>query len=157
MQIPAKVDYALRALLELARLSQPATGDALAEAQCLPPKFLAAILNDLRHAGFIASRRGTGHRGYELARPADQITVADIMRSLDGTLVEINGRPPELGDYPGAAKHLRDVWVAARTSLNNVFEAVTLDHIAGGGLPRAVTELLTKPISTCSPDIRPSK
>jgi len=140
VQIPAKVDYALRALLQLAD-GEAATAEALARAQTLPANFLSAILTDLRHAGFIASRRGNGHSGYALARPADQITVADIMRTFDGSLLEIRGHPPETTDYDGAAEHLRDVWIAAQASLAGVFETVTLQHIASGRLPQTVSRL----------------
>ena len=140
MQIPAKAEYALRALLELARTGEPATAESVAHAQDLPPKYLAAILNDLRRAGFIANRR-THHHGYELTRPADRITVAEVMRSVDGSLVEVRGRPPELATYEGAATHLQDVWIAARTALSIVFESVTLDQIATGQLAEPIARL----------------
>jgi Rrf2 family protein len=135
VQIPAKADYALRALLELAHLGQPATADVLAKAQGLPIKFLAAILNDLRHAGLIASRRGPGNGGYVLIRPAADITVAEVLRSVGGTLVEVRGGPPELILYGGAAQHLQDVWFAARATLENVLSSITLADIVRGELP----------------------
>jgi Rrf2 family protein len=139
VQIPAKAEYALRALLELVIADEPATADTLAQAQGLPTRFLASILNDLRRAGYVTSRRG--HGGYQLARPAREITVADVMQSLEGSLVEVHGRPPELAIYNGAARHLREVWIAASASLTSVFETVTLDQIARGDLPLPVSRL----------------
>ena len=143
MQIPAKAEYALRALLELAVVDEPATADSLALAQGLPARFLASILNDLRRAGFVTSRRGQG--GYQLARPATDITVAEVMRAIEGSLVEVNGRAPELIVYGGAATHLQEVWLAAKVSLTNVLDAVTLDLIATGALPDTVAELAGLP------------
>jgi Rrf2 family protein len=143
VQIPAKAEYALRALLELAVVDDPATAESLALAQGIPARFLASILNDLRRAGFVSSRRGQG--GYQLARPASGITVAEVMRAMDGSLVEVNGRPPELVAYSGAALNLQEVWMAARVSLTNVLDAVTLDLIAKGTLPDTVTELADLP------------
>jgi len=139
VQIPAKAEYAIRALLELAMSEEPATADTLAQAQGLPTRFLASILNDLRRAGYVTSRRGQG--GYQLAKPAAEITVADIMQTMEGSLVEVHGRPPELASYAGAALHLREVWIAARVSLTNVFETVTLEQIARGELPQPVSRL----------------
>ena len=133
MHIPAKAEYALRALLELAIVDEPATADTIASAQDLPSRFLASILNDLRRSGFVASRRGQG--GYHLTRPASEITVAEVMHSMEGSLVEINGRAPELATYSGAAVHLQEVWIAATASLSNVLETVTLEDIVTGRLP----------------------
>lgn len=144
MHIPAKVDYAMRALLELAQRTQPATAEDLATAQKLPSKFLAAILNDLRRAGIITSRRGL-EGGYRLSRPADQISVADVMRAIDGPLAEVHGLRPEMTEYEGAAAHLQDVWIATRASLRAVLEPVTLEHIATGRLPDAAAKFLDDP------------
>lgn len=143
--ISAKVDYATRALLTLAAAGGgPVKGDALAEAQHLPVKFLENILNDLRRAGLITSQRGSDG-GYRLARPAADIAVADIIRPLDGPLAEVHGLRPEATTYEGAAAHLQDVWVAVRASLRDVLESVTLDHIVSGRLPPIVTQLLDRP------------
>jgi Rrf2 family protein len=139
VQIPAKAEYALRALLELSVLDEPATADSLAHAQELPTKFLSSILNDLRRAGYVTSRRGQG--GYLLTRPAGEITVAEVMRTMEGSLVEVHGRPPEKATYRGAALHLREVWLAARASLSSVLETVTLEDIASGRLPVPVARL----------------
>jgi Rrf2 family protein len=146
VHIPAKVDYGMRALLELARLGEPATGESLATAQGLPAKFLAAILNDLRRAGLVMSQRGM-EGGYRLSRPPAQITAADVMRALDGPLAEVRGLRPEMASYEGAAEHLQDVWVAARASLRLVLERVTLEHVVSGKLPASVARLVANPDS----------
>lgn len=148
MHIPARVDYAMRALLELAERDEPTTADALARAQKLPTAFLAAILSDLRRSGLVTSRRGIV-RGYRLARPAGEITVGDVMRaidaSIDGFLAEVHKLRQDVGAYEGPARHLEDVWVAARASLRAVVESVTLEHIVRGRLPAAVAALLAEP------------
>ncbi|HEX6392635.1 MAG TPA: Rrf2 family transcriptional regulator [Acidimicrobiales bacterium] len=144
MHIPAKVDYAMRALLELAIRDQPTSAESLAEAQELPTKFLSAILNDLRRAGLISSRRGLDG-GYRLARPAREISVADVMRAIDGPLAEVRGLRPEMTKYEGAATHLQDVWIATRASLRTVLEPITLDHIAKGHLPKPAAKFLSDP------------
>jgi Rrf2 family protein len=144
VHIPAKVDYGMRALLTLVERGEPATAEELAEAQGLPPKFLGAILNDLRRAGVVASRRGS-EGGYRLARPAVKVTVADVMRALDGPLAEVRGIRPEAALYEGAAEHLQDVWVAVRASLRRVLDNVTLDDVVRGRLPRSVARLTEDP------------
>src|SRR5215469_16026125 len=118
----------MRALLELARIGEPTTGEALATAQGLPAKFLSAILNDLRRAGLVTSQRGM-EGGYRLGRPASAITPADVMRALDGPLAEVRGLRPEMTSYEGAAEHLQELWVATRASLRNVLERVTLEDV----------------------------
>ncbi len=133
MQISAKADYALRALLELAQRGEPATAESLAQAQQLPKKFAALILSDLRRAGLLTSRRG--HGGYQLARPPQQITVADILQVIDGFLLEVDGYPPERIEYIGAATQLQKVWHATQAALRDVLGTVTLDQIARGCLP----------------------
>jgi Rrf2 family protein len=146
VDIPAKVDYGMRALLELARSGQPATGAELAAAQGMPAKFLAAILNDLRRSGLVMSQRGM-EGGYRLSRPAAQITAADVMRALDGPLAEVKGLRPEMATYSGAAEHLQDLWVATRASLRAVLERVTLADVASGKLPAAVARMVADPDS----------
>lgn len=146
MHIPAKVDYGMRALLELAATDGAATGESLARAQGLPPKFLAAILNDLRRAGLVHSQRGL-EGGYRLGRPADQITAADVMRALDGPLAEVRGLRPEMTSYEGAAARLQDVWVATRAALRAVLEQVTLETMVRGPLPKEVARLVSDPDS----------
>jgi Rrf2 family protein len=144
MHIPAKVDYGMRALLALVARDEPATGEALAAEQGLPAKFLGAILTDLRRAGLLASQRGA-EGGYRLARPARDISVADVMRALDGPLAEVRGLRPEAASYHGAAEHLQEVWVAVRASLRSVLEQVTLDDVVRGRLPRPVARLAADP------------
>jgi Rrf2 family protein len=133
-------------MLELASAGTPLTGEELARAQGLPAKFLSAILNDLRRTGLVSSQRGT-EGGYRLARPPDSITVADVMRALDGPLAEVRGLRPEMASYSGAASHLQDVWVATRASLRAVLERVTVEDVAKGKLPRPVKMLVDDPDS----------
>ncbi len=144
MHIPAKVEYGLRALLTLAAAGEPQTAEHLAEQQGLPPRFLGAILADLRRAGLVASQRGA-EGGYRLARPATEITVADVIRCLDGPLAEVRGFRPEATAYDGAAEHLQQIWVAVRASLRAVLEHVTLAQVASGELPRHVARLTADP------------
>lgn len=139
MHISARVDYAVRALVGLASATdQGLTADALASEQDLPVRFLEGILRDLRRGGFVLSHRGAVG-GYRLARPADDITVAEVMRALDGPLAEVRGERPEHRQYEGAAAGLQDVWVAVRASLRSVLDHVTIAQIASGVLPTAVT------------------
>ena len=144
MHIPAKVDYGLRALLALTATGSAQTAEALAAEQSLPPRFLGAILADLRRAGLVASQRGS-EGGYRLARPAREITVAEVIRALDGPLAEVRGYRPEATHYDGAAEHLQEVWVAVRASLRGVLEHVTLADVAGGKLPKAIVRLTSDP------------
>jgi Rrf2 family protein len=144
VHIPAKVDYGMRALLTLAATEESVTGQELADAQGLPAKFLGAILTELRRDGLVASQRGVDG-GYRLGRPADQITVADVMRALDGPLAEVRGLRPEMASYQGPAAHLQDVWVAVRASLRQVLEHVTLDEIVRGKLPEPLAAMTADP------------
>jgi Rrf2 family protein len=144
VHIPAKVDYGLRALLSLAVAGVPQTADTLAADQGLPPRFLGAILADLRRAGLVASQRGADG-GYRLARPPEDITVAEVIRALDGPLAEVRGFRPEATSYDGAAEHLQQVWVAVRGSLRQVLENVTLAQVASGKLPKTVVKLTADP------------
>ncbi|HYA45444.1 MAG TPA: Rrf2 family transcriptional regulator, partial [Acidimicrobiales bacterium] len=144
VHISAKVDYGVRALLTLAGSGEPMTGEALAKEQGMPAKFLGVILNDLRRAGILASQRGVA-AGYRLARPASEVTVADVIRALEGPLAEVRGIRPEMAVYEGPAEHLREVWVALRASLRAVLEHVTLADIVNGTLPTAVARLTAEP------------
>lgn len=146
VHIPAKVDYGMRALLVLASSDGPETGEALARAQGLPVKFLAAIMNDLRRAGLVSSQRGL-EGGYRLGRPAGKITAADVMRALDGPLAEVRGLRPEMTTYEGAAARLQDLWVATRASLRSVLEQVTLEDMVKGELPGPIARLVADPDS----------
>jgi len=143
--ISAKVDYAVRALCTLADADgSPVTAEALALSQSLPAKFLESILNDMRRAGLLLSQRGADG-GYRLSRPASDISVADVIRPLDGPLAEVRGLRPEVTSYEGAAEHLQDVWVAVRASLRSVLEQVTIADIVSGQLPKSVQKLTTDP------------
>lgn len=139
------MDYALRAMAELASAGGgPVKGDALAGAQQIPPKFLENILSDLRQAGLIRSQRGS-EGGYWLVRAADAITLADVVRAVDGPLATIRGERVEDVDYAGAAAALQPVWVAVRVSLRSVLEQVTLAELASGRLPDEVKRLNQQP------------
>src|SRR5581483_10543903 len=130
MRVSAKVDYALRALVELAAHSDGLmTAEQLATAQKIPPKFLESILSQLRSAGLVASQRGAVG-GYQLARPAEEISIAEVIRELEGPIATVRGvRPDELA-YDGAAAGLRDVWLELRTRMRDVLEQTTLADIA---------------------------
>ena len=145
MRISARADYAVRAAVELAAAGEgPTKGDAIARAQGIPLKFLENILGDLRHAGLVRSQRGADG-GYWLARPADQITVADVIRAVEGPLASVRGGPPEDVAYAGAAESLARVWIAVRASLRSVVERVTLADVAAGRLPARVVKLADDP------------
>lgn len=141
MRVSARVDYAVRALAELAAAGEgPVKGDVIATRQGVSVHFLENILADLRRAGMVASQRGSVG-GYWLAVPADTITVADVIRTVEGPLADVRGGPLEDLDYPGPAESLREVWVATRASLRAVLEEVTIAHVAGGDLPDVVRRL----------------
>jgi Rrf2 family protein len=150
--VSAKVDYAVRAAVQLASVpfGEPVKGEVIAVAQDIPVNFLENILAVLRKAGIVASRRGTDG-GYWLVRPADEITVAEIVRAVDGPLAAVRGiRPPELA-FPPPADSLREVWVAARAALRSVLDHVTLADVAAGALPHAVRSLTASPAAWESP------
>jgi len=142
--ISAKVDYAMRALLVLAAAGEPMTVDAMATDQGLPPKFLGVIFSDLRKAGIVVSQRGRD-AGYHLARPAKEVTVAEVIRALEGPLAEVRGSRPEMATYQGAAKHLQEAWIAVRASLRSVLEHTTIGDILAGELQPHVAALVAEP------------
>jgi len=145
MRISARTDYAVRAAVELASAGGgPVKGEALATAQAIPPKFLENILGDLRHARVVRSQRGA-EGGYWLARPAEEISVADVMRAVEGPLATVRGEPPEDVRYAGAAEPLQQVWIAVRKNLRDVVEHVTLADLAAGRLPDAIAALARDP------------
>ena len=152
MRITAKVDYAVRAAVELAarRLEggerTPMKGDEIAEAQQIPGRFLETILAELRRAQIVGSQRGSVG-GYWLARPAAEVSVADIIRAVEGPLADVHGAPPENTVYLGAASSVQQVWIATRVALREVLEATTLADIVGGALPPGVSELVDRPDS----------
>ena len=149
MRISSKVDYAVRAAAELAlrsptRQDGPTKGDTLGEAQGIPTKYLENILAELRRSGIVGSRRGA-EGGYWLARPASEVTIADIIRAVEGPLADVRGEAPEELDYRGPAKPLERVWVATRVSLRSVLERVTLADLVLDDLPADVLALLDQP------------
>jgi Rrf2 family protein len=129
MRVSAKVDYALRAMAELAAAPPGLmTAEQLASAQHIPPKFLESILSQLRSGGLVASQRGAVG-GYQLARPADEISIADVIRELEGPIATVRGVRPDELEYQGAAAGLRDVWLDLRTGMRGVLEQTTLADI----------------------------
>jgi Rrf2 family protein len=145
MRISARADYAVRAAVQLAAADEgPTKGEAIARAQDIPLKFLENILSDLRHSGLVRSQRGADG-GYWLARPAGEITVADVIRAVEGPLASVRGGPPEDVTYAGAAESLAQVWIAVRASLRSVVETVTLADVASGRLPAKVVRLAEDP------------
>ncbi len=142
VRITARVDYAVRAALELAAVAPGAlTAERIAGAQRIPVRFLQTILRDLQGARLIASQRGR-EGGYRLALPAEEISIARVMRVEQGFLADVHGQRPEDLDYPGAAAALGTVWVAARASYRRVLEQVTLADVVAGRLPSHVDELV---------------
>ena len=143
MRVSAKTDYAIRAALELAAAedARPIKGERIATAQSIPLRFLENILMQLRHAGLVESRRGA-EGGYRLAKPAADITLADVIRAIDGPLAGVSGVRPEMLAFDGTAEPMREVWIAVRAALRGVLEKVTLADVAAGRLPDHVHELL---------------
>jgi len=146
MRITAKVDYAVRAATELAAAQLGSgtprallKGDAVARSQSIPVRFLEGILAELRRSGIVGSQRGADG-GYWLARPAAEVSVADVIRAVEGPLADVHGEPPEEVVYDGAAVALQRVWIATRVALREVLEATSLADIASGDLPEAVVE-----------------
>lgn len=146
MQVSAKADYAVRALLVLAAdpAQQPIAGHVIATGQGMPVKFVENTLVELRNTGLVTSQRGAGG-GFRLGRPADQITIADIVRAIDGPLAEVRGERPEEAVYPGPARHLQDVWVAVRATVRSVLDHVTLADVVSGDLPENIRTLIDAP------------
>ena len=144
MHISAKAEYATRALLTLAAAEGPMTAEQIAVAQEIPVKFLENILVDLRRGALVQSQRGnTG--GYRLARPANDINIAEVLRQMDGPLAEVRGSRPDQSSYDGPAEHLQEVWVAARAALRSVLEHVTLADVVRGKLPARISKMAADP------------
>lgn len=139
MRVSAKSDYALRAVIELAAShdGEAINAEQLSRLQGIPHGFLQAILGDLRRDGILMSQRGQGG-GWRLGRDATQITVADVIRSIDGPLVSVHGMRPEAVTYNDSAAALQSVWVAARSGLRSVLEHVTIRDLVTGELPASV-------------------
>ena len=145
MRVSARADYAVRALAELAAAGTraPVKGELIATRQGIPLNFLENILSDLRRAGIVASQRGSAG-GYWLSAPADSVTIADVVRIVEGPLADVRGAPPEDLEYPGPAAVLREVWVATRANLRAVLEAVTIGDVTTGRLPDVVKALVSE-------------
>jgi Rrf2 family protein len=145
VQVNAKVDYALRALAELAIAGPgPVKSETIARAQGIPPKFLENILLELRHGGVVISQRGA-EGGYRLALPAEEITLADVIRIVDGPLANVRGLRPERLEYTGPATSLLQVWIALRANMRAVLERVTLQDLVAGQLPPEIVALTESP------------
>jgi len=145
MRVSAKVDYALRACAELAAGGEgPVKGDRLSQAQEIPLKFLENILVDLKHAGLVQSQRGADG-GYWLSLSPEEISLADVIRAVEGPIANVRGQRPELVEYAGPAAPLREVWIAVRANLRAVLEVVTLADLAAGRLPDEVSAIAADP------------
>ncbi|MHB8242133.1 MAG: RrF2 family transcriptional regulator [Solirubrobacteraceae bacterium] len=142
MHVTAKADYAVRAVVELAGSSQesPRKVDQVAQAQAIPVSFLENILTQLRSSGIVRSQRGP-EGGYWLAQPAEEVTLANIIRAVEGPLVGVRGQRPEEIEYIGSAEALQSVWIALRANLRKVLENVTVADVAAGRLPKEVLAL----------------
>lgn len=146
VRVSAKVDYALRAAVELAALEGdwPVKGGRIASGQGIPLRFMENILGELRQAGIVASKRGADG-GYLLARPSADIALADVIRAVDGPLANIGGRRPDQLEYDGTAVPLQEIWIAVRAALRSVLEDVTLADVAAGELPPAIGQAIADP------------
>ena len=155
MHISARVDHAVRILLEIARAQEDSVSEgssnegsvkaeAISVAQGIPPKILESTAAELRRAELVTSRRGPDG-GYRLARPAAEISVADVIRAVEGPLASVRGQRPEDVRYDGAAESLQRVWIALRVNIRAVLERVSIAEIAEDGLPDFVGELTGDP------------
>jgi Rrf2 family protein len=146
VRISAKADYAVRAAVELAASTEekPTKAERIATAQGIPLNFLENILGELRHAGIVRSHRGA-EGGFKLAKPPEQVTIADVIRAVEGPLASVRGGPPEQASYGGAAAALPRVWIAVRANLRSVVEHVTVADVAAGRLPGAIDRLAEDP------------
>jgi len=145
VEISAKTDYAVRALLSLAEHAPDLVKvDVVIGEQALPRKFVEAILGELRRAGLVRSQRGA-EGGYALAKPATEIALGSIIRAVDGPLAEVRGLRPNETTYQGVAQHLPEVWVAVRASLRRVLDETTLAQVLSGKLPAHVRRMVDSP------------
>jgi Rrf2 family protein len=145
VKVTAKADYAVRAVMELgAADGELVKADRIAEAQGIPRHFLDNILTDLRRAGIVATHRGA-EGGSRLARPAKDITLADVMRAIEGPLAAVRDLRPESLSYAGPAERLPEVWIAVRAALRSVLERVTIADVVSGKLPKSIERLTADP------------
>lgn len=141
MRVSAKADYAVRAVAELAASPDgPVKGERLADSQDIPLQFLEHILLDLKHSGIVRARRGA-KGGYWLAKEAEDVSIADVIRAVEGPIANVQSAPPESITYTGSAKELQNVWIAVRASLREVLESTSLADLVSGELPANVREL----------------
>jgi Rrf2 family protein len=151
MRVTARADYAVRAAVELvgASAAAPRKADSVAAAQGIPLSFLENILNQLKSAGIVRSQRGP-EGGWWLIREPESLTLADVIRGVEGPLASVRGERPENLAYDGSAEALQDVWIALRANIRGVLEQVTLADVAGGHLPRKVAALAREPAAWAS-------
>jgi Rrf2 family protein len=142
VRVSAKADYAVRVMIELARGSEekPIKAEVAAAAQRIPPRFLDNILNELGHHDLVNARRGA-EGGYWLGRPADDITIAEIISAVEGPLATVRGEPADELEYADDAKALEDVWLALSANIRQVLESVTLADLVAGNLPEPIRGL----------------
>ncbi len=146
MRVSAKADYAIRAVAELAATDPevPLKAETISTSQDIPVKFLLNILFELRRAGILRSQRGADG-GYQLARPASEVSLADVIRAVEGPLAQVGDSRPEELKYNGVAESLVDVWVAVRANLRAILDVVTIADVARHSLPRTVRNLARDP------------
>ena len=146
MRVTARADYAVRAAIELVGSSAaaPRKADSVAVAQGIPLSFLENILNQLKSAGIVRSQRGPDG-GWWLLRAPETLTLADVIRGVEGPLASVRGERPEHLDYAGSAESLQAVWIALRANIRAVLEHVTLADVASGHLPKKVLALTREP------------
>jgi Rrf2 family protein len=147
VRVSAKADYAVRAAIELAAAAgESLNAETISERQGIPQPFLQKILYELRRGRIVVSQRGR-EGGHRLARGPDEITLADVLRAVEGPLADVRGLPPEETEYAGSAALLQDVWIALRTNMRAVLEHVTLADLVGERLPRRIAKLAEQPDS----------
>jgi Rrf2 family protein len=145
VKVTAKADYAVRAMTELAAArGELVKADLIAERQGMPRHFLDNILTELRRAGLVMTHRGA-EGGSRLAKPAEEISIADVLRATEGPLAAVRDLRPEMLEYPGAAHALPEVWIAVRAALRGVLELVTIADVVAGDLPESVRALAAEP------------
>lgn len=140
MRLTGRIVFAIRAAAELVGEQEYLPLDQIAVRQHLPTDYVRSAMSDLRRAGIVSTRRGRVG-GYKLARPASEITLADIIRAVDGPLTVVMGERPDNLEYAGAAAGLEDVWLAVRRAERRILESVTLEHLTEGNLPPEVTQV----------------
>jgi Rrf2 family protein len=146
MRVTAKADYAVRAAIELAGACEaaPRKADSVATAQSIPLSFLENILNQLKSAGIVRSQRGP-EGGWWLLRAPETLTLADVIRAVEGPLASVRGERPEHLSYDGSAAPLQEVWIALRANIREVLEHVTVAQLAAGELPASIGSLARAP------------